>query len=82
MNYEKKYKGKMKTKDDFKNALLGYTTAVLIAVTDGDFEEDTFNFWCERLKEIAHKQFEIEAKVKSKCLAQDYKVLDRNGKEI
>lgn len=70
---------KMKTKDDFESALLGYTTAVLI---DGDFEEDTFNFWCERLKEIAHKQFEIEAKVKSICLAQDYKVLDRNGKEL
>jgi len=69
----------MKTKDDFESALLGYTTAVLV---DGDFEENTFNFWCERLKKIAHKQFEIEAKVKSICLAQDYKVLDRDGKEI
>mgnify|MGYP003313139690 CR=1 FL=1 len=51
----------METKDDFESALLRYTTAVLI---DGDFEEDTFNFWCKRLKEIAHKQFEIEAKIK------------------
>lgn len=61
---------------NFEKALLGYTAAVL---NDGDFKESTFNLWCERLKEIAHKQFEIEAKVKSICLAQDYKLVNRNG---